>query len=392
MTLYFDYNATTPLDPRVHSEINRCFSEEWGNAGSPHEFGQRAKALVHAARDRIARVVAAKRHDIVFTSGATESNNLAILGLAEHGLATNKCHIVSTQIEHKAVLEPLAALARRGFEITLVPTLPTGRVDPQAVLAAARPDTLLISIMHVNNETGVIQPIREIADQLGDRDAKLHVDAAQGFGKDLPPLQHPRIDFISISSHKIFGPAGVGALVVRHRKNQPIHLTPLLYGGGQELGLRPGTIPVALVSGFGLAAELAQQECEERRIRCEEIRRQVLQAISILEPVVHSDPAICLPHVLNLSFSGLEDDEIVDTLQGIAAVATGSACTSVCATASHVLAAMKVPQPALDSAVRLSWSHLITDDELKNTLFKLVNAIALAKSRKATSQSTSESR
>lgn len=383
MTLYLDYNATAPLDPRVQSEVNRCFSEDWGNAGSPHEFGQRAKALVHAARDRIARVVAAKRHDIVFTSGATESNNLAILGLADHGLATSKRHIVSTQIEHKAVLEPLAALARRGFEITLVPPSHTGRVDPQAVLAAVRPDTLLVSIMHVNNETGVIQPIGDIADQLGDCDVKLHVDAAQGFGKDLLPLQHPRIDFISISSHKIFGPVGVGALVVRHRKNQPIPLAPLFFGGGQELGLRPGTIPVALVSGFGLAAGLAQHECEERDRRCQEIRRQILQALAILEPMIHGDPAISLPHVLNLSFRGLEGDEIVDSLQGIAALATGSACTSVCATASHVLAAMKVPQPALDGAVRLSWSHLITDDQLKHALPKLIDAISTAKSRNA---------
>ena len=378
MTLYLDYNATTPVDPRVQAEINRCFSEEWGNAGSPHEFGLRAKALVHAARDRIARVVAARRHDVVFTSGATESNNLAILGLADHGLATGKRHIVSTQIEHKAVLEPLAALSRRGFEITLVPPTPAGRVEVEELLAAVRPETLLISIMHVNNETGVIQSIGEIAERLGDCDTKLHIDAAQGFGKEIIPLRHPRIDYISISSHKIFGPAGIGALVVRHRKNRPILLSPLMLGGGQELGLRPGTLPVALISGFGLAAELAHQESGERKKRCEEIRRQILQAILPLHPTIHGNLEFALPHVLNVSFSGLDGEDVVDLLQGIVAVSTGSACTSVCATASHVLAAMHVPQPALDGAVRFSWGHLSTDVQLEETLPRLIDIISKA--------------
>jgi cysteine desulfurase len=378
MTLYLDCNATTPIDPRVLAEINRCFRDEWGNAGSPHEFGLRAKSIVHAARDRIAQVVAAKRNEIVFTSGATESNNLAILGLAEHGAAIGKRHIVSTQIEHKAVLEPLAILRSRGFDVTLLPPARGGRVEVEAVSAALRPDTLLVSIMHVNNETGIIQPIGLVAERLRGRETYLHVDAAQGFGKDLEPLQHPWIDLISISSHKIFGPAGVGALVVRRRRTKAVPLVPLMYGGGQELGLRPGTLPVALISGFGLAAELAQRDHVERRATCRRLRQQILDGLRPLRPIVHGDITQTLPHVVNLSFPGLDGDQVMELLDGVAAVSTGSACTSICATSSHVLAAMNVAQPALDGAVRLSWSHATDEADLAKRLLRIVERLQRA--------------
>lgn len=375
MTLYLDCNATTPVDPRVQVEINRCFAEEWGNAGSSHEFGQRAKSLVHAARERIAQLVAAKRHDVVFTSGATESNNLAILGLAEHGRVTGRRHIVSTQIEHKAVLEPLAHLQQQGFAVTLVPPNRNGRIDAETVLSAMRPDTLLVSVMHVNNETGVIQPIREIAGRLAHDEILFHVDAAQSFGKELTALTHPRVDLISISSHKIFGPVGVGALVVRHRRDREIPLTPLWFGGGQELGLRPGTLPVALISGFGLAAELAQQEHAERQARCLELRTELVEGLKPLRPTIHGDLNLALPHVLNVSFPGRDGDEVVEMLHGIAAVSTGSACTSLCATASHVLAAMGVRQPELDGAVRFSWSHVTQLDQLHGCVARIVDRL-----------------
>jgi cysteine desulfurase len=385
MTLYLDCNATTPLDPRVQAEINRCFSEEWGNAGSPHEFGRRTKYLVHAARDRIARVVAAKKNDIVFTSGATESNNLAILGLAEHGAAIGKRHIVSTQIEHKSVLEPLAMLRKRGFEVTLVPPAKSGRVTAVDVSAALRPDTLLVSMMHVNNETGVIQPIGEIGESLRDADVFFHVDAAQGFGKDIESLRHPRIDLISVSSHKIFGPAGVGAIIVRHRRGHDVPLMPLMFGGGQELGLRPGTLPAALISGFGLAAEVALDECAERQSACRRLRSQIVYAIRSLEPMIHGDPDAALPHVLNVSFPRLEGEQVIELLEGVAAVSTGSACTSVCATSSHVLAAMQVVQPALDGAVRFSWSHRTDPEQLDRALSGIVERLSGALSPKAIS-------
>ncbi|MEX1229730.1 MAG: aminotransferase class V-fold PLP-dependent enzyme [Planctomycetaceae bacterium] len=377
MTLYLDCNATTPIDPRVLAEVQRCFVDEVGNAGSPHEFGLRAKDIVHAARERIATVIAAKRNEIVFTSGATESNNLAIFGLMEHGIAAGRRHIVSTQIEHKAVLEPLMSLRNRGFEVTLVPPEPNGRVAAEAVVDAVRPDTLLVSVMHVNNETGVIQPVAAVADELmTSHDAFLHVDAAQGFGKDLDPLRHPRIDLMSISSHKIFGPAGVGALMVRRHRDRTIPLAPLMHGGGQELGLRPGTLPVALISGFGLAAKLSADEVDSRRAVCRKIREQLIAGLAPLQPCYHGDEELSLPHVVSVSFPGVDADGVIELLAGVAAVSTGSACTSVCATSSHVLAAMGVAQPELDGAVRISWSHRTGASQLNEQLPQIVERLS----------------
>jgi cysteine desulfurase len=312
----------------------------------------------------------------VFTSGATESNNLAILGLAEHGVAVGKRHLVSTEIEHKAVLEPLEVMKRRGFEVTLVPPEENGRVDADKILAAVRGDTLLVSLMQVNNETGVIQPVDAVAKLLADREVLLHVDAAQGFGKLLDSLRNDRIDLISISSHKIFGPVGVGALVIRHRRGETIPLCPLLFGGGQELGLRPGTLPAALISGFGLAAELAMHEAEQRRQICLQIRQEIQNGLRPLCPVIHGDLELSLPHVLSVSFPRWDGDQVVEALEGIAAVSTGSACTSVCATASHVLAAMNVGQPELDGAIRFSWSHATDATQLRDVLERIVERLS----------------
>lgn len=364
MTLYLDANASTPLEPRVRAAVIDAFDRLTGNAGSPHGFGERAKAAVHQARDRIAGVVGAKRHEVIFTSGATESNNLALLGLAEHGLATGRRHLISTQIEHKAVLEPLAALRRRGFDVTLIRPQANGAVAAADILAAVRDDTLLVSVMQVNNETGVAQPIAEIAAGLADRETYLHVDAAQGFGKQLPSLRQPRIDLISVSGHKIHGPQGIGALIVRRRAHQLPPLTPLIHGGGQELGLRSGTLPVPLIVGFGLAAHLAAEEADARADLCQALREMLLAALAPCRPVIHGDPALTLPHVVNLSFPGYDADEVLELLRDVAAVSDGAACTSVCATASHVLAAMGVRGPELDGAVRLSWSHLTPPAEL----------------------------
>jgi cysteine desulfurase len=376
MTLYLDCNATTPLEPRVQAEVVRCFQEEPGNAGSPHEFGQQARRLVNQARDRIARVVAARRHEVIFTSGATESNNLAILGLESFGKASGRRHIISTGIEHKAVLEPLAVLKQRGFEVTLVNPTRQGCVDANTILEAVRSDTLLVSVMHVNNETGVIQPIAQVADGLGNPSVLFHVDAAQGYGKDLFRLKHPRIDLISVSSHKIHGPVGVGALIARRTRGEFPPMAPLSYGGGQELGLRPGTLPVALISGFGLAAELANKENDSRLEACRHIREIVLAALSSLAPSIHGDLSCAVPNVVNLSFPGQDADDVIERLAGLVAVSTGSACTSVCATASHVLQLMEVPAEELDGAIRISWSHMTDNQELSAVIARVRHALA----------------
>jgi len=360
--VYLDCNATAPLERSVQEAVTRWFCEKVGNAGSrTHSYGLAAKRAVHAARVQVASVVSARDDEVIFTSGATESNNIAILGLAEFGIEKSRYHIVSTAIEHKAVLEPLEALSGRGFEVTLVKPDSTGMVSADSVEEAIRPETLLVSVMHANNETGVRQPIANLASRLTGHSAFFHVDAAQGFGKDLASLRSARIDLISVSSHKIYGPVGVGALVARRRGFSRPPLRPLAFGGGQETGVRPGTIPVPLVVGFGLAAQIAEQDAETRAERAEEIRRNALKAFEPLGIRLHSKLDQTLPHVLNFSVPGVDSEALMVAIKDIAAVSNGSACTSQRYTPSHVLTAMGLPEDAVSGAVRLSWCHLTPD-------------------------------
>jgi len=362
MSVYLDCNATSPIDSRVREAVLHFMEEEFGNAGSrTHEFGQRAKQAVQRARDQIAAVVAADRDEVVFTSGATESNNLAILGLRSHGEATGRRHIVSTAIEHKAVLEPLENLAKSGFAVTLVPPTADGWIDPTAVHAALREETLLVSVMHVNNETGVVQPLAEICELLAGHPAYLHVDAAQGFGKELPALRNSRIDLMSVSGHKLYAPKGVGALITRRRRFERPPLMPLFYGGGQERGLRPGTLPVPLIVGLGLAAELAIKEHGDRNKKCAEYRRVALDALAPLKPRFNGDQARVLPHVMNISFDGIDSEAVIVALKDLIAISNGSACTSQSYSPSHVLEAMGLPESAIRGALRFSWCHMTED-------------------------------
>lgn len=360
--VYLDCNATAPLEPIVRDAVVHWFAEEIGNAGSrTHEYGLRAKKAVQAAREQVAAVVGAAGDEVVFTSGATESNNIAILGLAPFGERERRRHIVSTAIEHKAVLEPLENLEARGFTVTLVSPDSAGVVGADAIKAALRPETLLVSVMQVNNETGARQPISDIASRLEDHDAYFHIDAAQGFGKELNPLLSPRVDLISISSHKLYGPVGVGALVARRRGFKRPPLEPLTFGGGQERGLRPGTVPVPLIVGLGLAAETAHKYAEKRKAHCLAIRAEALAALSPLGIRLHSEPEQTLPHVLNFSVDGVDSEALMVALKDLAAISNGSACTSQSYKPSHVLKAMGLPESAIAGAVRLSWCHMTPD-------------------------------
>jgi cysteine desulfurase len=351
MAAYLDCAATTPLDPRVRDEVLLYLVEEFGNAGSrTHEFGRRARTAVETARDRVASVVGASRGDVFFTSGATESNNLAILGLPQG-------HAITSRIEHHAVLEPMTELERRGCEVTWLDPEPGGWVEPLAVREALRPDTQLVSIMQVNNETGVRQPLAEIADALGDHPTCFHVDAAQGFGKDLEPLRHPRIDMISVSGHKIYAPKGIGAIILRRRNGARPPVKPLLFGGGQERGLRPGTLPVHLVAGFGKAAELTVEEWKQRDQCCCAFREQLLHGLAPLRPIINGDLARSLPNIVNFSIPGFEAESVIESWKDFAAISDGAACTSASYTCSHVLSAMRLPEDRKAGAVRLSWCH-----------------------------------
>jgi cysteine desulfurase len=334
-------------------------SEEFGNAGSrTHTFGQVAKERVNKARQQVAGVVAAKPDEVIFTSGATESNNLAILGLAAHGDKTGRRHIISTEIEHKAVLEPLEVLARRGFEVTWLQPTRGGWIEPADVTRALRPDTLLVSVMGVNNETGVIQPIEEISSTLDGHDAFFHVDGAQAFGKLIQPLQTARIDLISVSGHKIYAPKGIGALITRRRGYLRPPLQPLMYGGGQEHGLRPGTLPVPLIAGLGLAASLALREHADRASYCLQIKSELMNSLAPLGIHLNGDPARTVPHTLNFSVPRVDSEAAILALKDVAAVSNGSACTSHSYEPSHVLSAMALPNDRISEALRFSWSHL----------------------------------
>ena len=357
--VYLDCNATTPLEPAVQAALFHHLGEEFGNAGSrTHEYGSRAKVAVQRARDQVAAVVGAKREEVLFTSGATESNNLALLGLREFGEKTGRRHIVSTAIEHKAVLEPLEQLAAHGFTVTLVSPDKGGAVSAEAIREALRPDTLLVSVMHVNNETGVEQPIGEIATVLNDHEAFFHVDAAQSFGKVLAVLRNPRIELISVSAHKIYGPKGVGALIVRRRGYDRIPLVPLVFGGGQERGLRPGTQPVGLIVALGEASEVAIREQAKRVKRCRAIKEQALAALTGVggEPV--GDQARALPSTLNIRFPGLDSEALMVATKDLIAISNGSACTSSSYTPSHVLKAMGFNDVTANECVRISWCHM----------------------------------
>ncbi len=374
--VYLDCAATSPVEQAVLEEMFRVWTEEPGNAGSrTHEYGVRAKKIVQNAREQIASVVQSRIEEVIFTSGATESNNIAILGLMAYGLDHGFRHVISTAIEHKAVLEPLQVLEKQGFEITLIPPNPSGTVSPEAILEALRPDTLLVSVMQVNNETGVRQPIKEVAEVLADHNAYFHVDAAQGFGKDIDALRTNRIDLISVSSHKIFGPMGVGCLIARRRGIKKVRLAAVFFGGGQEHGLRPGTLPVPLIAGMGLAAELSEQDHVRRKEKCLEIRLEVLDVLTPFKVTFVGDQMLVLPHILNFAIEGVDSEALMVALKDFISISNGSACTSQSYEPSHVLMAMNVPDPVLNGAVRLSWCHLTPNvdwQEVSNRITRMI--------------------
>lgn len=363
--VYLDCNATTPVDPRVADEVYRYMVEEYGNPGSrTHDYGSRAKKAVEIARAQVAAAVDADPGEVIFTSGATESNNIVLLGLAAHGERTGKKHIVSTQIEHKAILDPLEHLEKRGFQITLVPPTPGGWVEPDAIADVVRNDTLLVSVMHVNNETGVIQPIAKIADCLANHEAYFHTDAAQGFGKDIEQLCHPRIDLISVSGHKVFAPKGIGALISRRGNRIRPPIEPLTFGGGQEHGYRPGTLPSHLVVGLGMAAELASAEHTTRQELTLRFRNNLIATLAPLKPEINGDSEWLLPTTVNLSFPSLDSEAVIIALREIVSISNGSACTSTSYAPSHVLVAMGQKPDDAQRATRWSWCYLTPDLDL----------------------------
>lgn len=352
--IYLDYNATTPMDPRVLDAMLPWFQTPSNSGSRTHIYGQHAKIAVDMARSQVAAVLGGGPEDIIFTSGATESNNLTILGLAEYGRRIGRTHIISTTIEHKAVLEPLRRLAANGFTVELAPVTPGGFVEPEEIRRRLRPETLLVSVMHSNNETGVLQPVEEIGKRLRDSPVLFHVDVAQTFGKE-PSLQKVDFDFASVSGHKIYGPQGIGALCVRRGKLDRREILTLGVGGGQERGLRPGTVPVPLVIGLGKAADLALSEGEKRRLHAERLKAQFLKVLASVDFEINGDADHTQPHVLNVSFLNVDSEALMMALRETVAFSNGSACTSSQYSPSHVLKSMGFDEDRISSAVRISW-------------------------------------
>lgn len=357
MTVYLDCNATTPIDPEVLEVAIHYMRDEFGNAGSrTHEFGVRAKRAVDLARRQVADAAAARPEEVIFTSGATESNNLALLGVARAS-DRSKRHIISSGIEHKAVLEPLEQLAKEGFEIELLPCDERGWIDPDELGRALREDTLMVSMMHVNNETGVIQPLEDYSQVLAKHEAFFHVDSAQGFGKDLERPRDHRIDLLSISGHKLFAPKGIGALIARRRGRKKIPIEPLIIGGGQERGLRAGTQPVHLIASIGKATLLALHAHSARSRQCDGLLQGLKAAMKGYRVQVNGDEQRLLGNCVNLSFAGTDTEALLLAMKRTLAFSNGSACTSSSYETSHVLKWMKLTEERQQTACRFSWSH-----------------------------------
>lgn len=381
--IYMDNHATTRVDPRVVEAMLPFFTETFGNpASTTHEFGLAAKAAVDEARESIAASIGARPKEIVFTSGATESNNLAIRGVAERLQAKGR-HLVSLTTEHPAVLDPLARLADRGFEVTLLPVIQApsaeaGRIQVEQVTEALRDDTILVSIMLANNEIGAIAPLEAIGRLCKEREVLLHSDATQAVGKIPVGVDQLGVDLMSFSSHKIYGPKGIGALYVRSRGPR-VRLEPLLYGGGHESGLRSGTVNVPGIVGFARALELCVEEMPAESERLRTLRDRLYEGFATtLSEVRLNGPALTppewrLPGNLNVSFSGVDGESLLLVLKNLA-VSTGSACTSALPEPSHVLRALGLSDSAAGSSVRFGLGRFNTAEEVEQVIAAISTA------------------
>ena len=378
MSNYLDYNASTPIDPRVLSVMIDVFQNKYGNPDSrTHEFGESARRIVEEARGSIAKLLNVNKDEVFFTSGATESDNISILGLQEYAEQTSKKHIITTAIEHKAVLEPLSILEAKGFEVTYIKPDKSGRINPDEVLSKVRDDTLLVSVMHANNETGVIQPIDIIGEALESTDVFLHVDAAQSFGKLVDELKSAKSSFLSASAHKMYGPQGIGTLILRKKKFKSPPVRSIMYGGSQEHGIRPGTIPTALVAGFGKACEIALSEYQSNLLKYQHIKKQIIELLdsSKVDYVINGDVECSIPNTINISFNGVNSEALMLATKQYCSISNGSACNSHSYKPSHVLTAMGLDTDRIESAVRISWG--INDTFMNNfsTLIKIAMSL-----------------
>ena len=373
--IYMDNHATTPLDPRALDAMLPYLKDEFGNAASrSHAFGWRAEEAVEGARAEIARLVGAQAKDLVFTSGATESNNLAVKGVAEFHAGKGK-HLVTTAVEHKAVLDPMKALSAHGYEVTVLPVGADGLVDPDLVKRSLRPDTILLSVMAANNEVGTVEPIAELGAFARAAGVLFHVDAAQAAGKIPFDVEAMNVDLASLSAHKMYGPKGVGALYVRRKPR--VRLTAQMDGGGHERGLRSGTLNVPSIVGFGKAAELARAEMAEEAVRVGALRDRLWAGIqaNVELATVNGSLERRLAGNLNVSFAYVEGEALMMAMKDVA-VSSGSACTSASLEPSYVLRALGVPDDLAHASLRFGLGRFNTEEEVDHVVRLLGEKVA----------------
>ncbi|WP_305416699.1 IscS subfamily cysteine desulfurase [Photobacterium leiognathi] len=375
LPIYFDYSATCPVDPRVAEKMMQCLTME-GNFGNPasrsHRYGWQAEEAVDAAREHIADLVNADPREIVFTSGATESDNLAIKG-ASHFYSKKGKHVITCKTEHKAVLDPCRQLEREGFEVTYLEPESNGLIDLAKLRDAMREDTVLVSIMHVNNEIGVVQDIAAIGELCRENKTVFHVDAAQSAGKLPIDVQEMKVDLISFSAHKIYGPKGIGALYVRRKPR--IRLEAQMHGGGHERGFRSGTLPTHQIVGMGEAFRIAKDEMEQDYKHAVQLRDRLLKGLEGIEAMsINGDLEQRVPNNLNISFAFVEGESLLMALKDLA-VSSGSACTSASLEPSYVLRALGLNDELAHSSIRFSFGRFTTEEEVDYAVAQIKGAV-----------------
>jgi cysteine desulfurase len=373
--IYIDYQATTPVDTRVMDVMTPFFTEMFGNPHSTsHSYGLEARDAVEAARVQVAGMINADPREVIFTSGATESNNMAIKGVGRF-FAGRKGHMIAPVTEHKCVLESLKYVAKLGYEITLLPVGTDGLLDPAAVKDAIRDDTALVSVMHVNNEIGVIQPMAEIGAICRERGVYLHSDAAQAAGKTSIDVAAMNIDLLSLSSHKMYGPMGVGVLYVRRKPR--VRLEPLMHGGGQERTLRSGTLPAPLVVGMGKAAEIITNETDADHPRIRDLRDRLMKGLQQRVPGTFINGSLDhrISGNLNIGFEGIDSEALMDAVKDQIALSSGSACTSAAVEPSYVLRALGLSDTDAHASVRMCVGRMTTSDEIDTAIAALSAAV-----------------
>ena len=375
MGIYLDNNSSSPIDERVLAVMVDVYLNSYGNADSrTHNHGEQARIIVENARKQVASLLEVNSSEVFFTSGSTESNNITIQGLEEYALKTNKKHIITSAIEHKSILETVNMMKKKGFDVDIVNPDLSGQINVQEILDKVRDDTLLVSVMHVNNETGIIQPVDRLGTELEKRNILFHVDATQSCGKLVDEIRNLKYNMLSFSAHKLKGPQGVGVLILKKKKYKLPPVKNIMYGGQQEGGIRPGTIPVALVAGCGKACEIAEKEYRENSQKCKLLKVILEELLKKSNVNYHYNGAqqYCIDSSVNICFKGVMSEALMLSSKQYCSVSNGSACTSKSYSPSYVLEAMGIPTEDIENSIRISWGPETNEIEFRDNINKMV--------------------